>query len=127
MQYSSLENLRETRPNAPVARQWLKYTLHPFNLSNMEFDDEVFPSQLEELLPELREDNPFQNDFQYDSFISSLIGADTDTYKENISVHIRHLLDAVSEDDPLRDNSNSKPRLPSPKGKNVDHYKIKSH
>lgn len=93
----------------------------------MEFDDEVFPSQLEQLLPELQEDDPFQNDFRYDSFISSLIGSDTDTYKENIPVHIRHLLDAVSQDDPLRDNSNSKPRLSSPKGEKFDHYKIKSH
>lgn len=93
----------------------------------MEFDDEVFPSQLEQLLPELREDDPFQNDFRYDFFISNLIGVDTDTYKENVPVHIRYLLDAVSEDDPLRDNSNSKPRLPSPKGKKLDQCKIKYH
>lgn len=87
----------------------------------MDFDDEVFPSQLEQLLPELREDDPFQNDLQYDSFISSLIGADPDTYKENIPVHIRHLLDAVPDDDPLHDNSNSKPHIPSPKGKKFNH------
>lgn len=93
----------------------------------MEFDDEVFPSQLEQLLPELKEDDPFQDDFRYDFFISSLIGSDTDTYKEKIPDHIRHLLDAVSEDDPLRDNSNSKPRLPSPKGKKFDHCTTKSH
>lgn len=91
----------------------------------MELDDDVFPSQLEQLLPELREDDPFQNDFRYDSFISNLIGADIDTYQENIPVRIRHLLDAVSEDDPLHDNSLSKPHLPSLKGKTLDHCKVK--
>lgn len=87
----------------------------------MELDDDIFPSHLEQLLPELQEDDPFQNDVRYDSFISNLIGADTDAYQENIPVHIRHLLDAVSEDDPLRDSSRSKPHLPSLKGKIFDH------
>lgn len=84
----------------------------------MELDDDVFPSQLEELLPELREDDPFLDDFQYDSFVSGLIGADADTYKDRLPVRIRQLLDAVSEDDPLRDTSLSKPRLPDLKGEN---------
>lgn len=91
----------------------------------MELDDDVFPSQLEQLLPELREDDPFENDVRYDSFISNLIGADADAYQEKLPFHIRHLLDAVSEDDPLRDNSCSKPHLPSLKGKVFDHLKGK--
>lgn len=82
----------------------------------MEPDDDVFPAQLEQLLPELREDDPFENEIRYDSFISSLMGVDTDAYKESIPVHIRYLLDAASENDPLRDNSPSKPSLPSLKG-----------
>lgn len=92
----------------------------------MELDDDVFPSQLEQLLPELREDDPFENDVRYDSFISNLIGADADAYQEKLPLHIRHLLDAVSEDDPLRDNSCLKPHLPSLKGKVFDHSKGKT-
>lgn len=93
----------------------------------MELDDDVFPSQLEQLLPELREDDPFQDDIRFDTFISSLMGTDTDTYQENIPVHIRHLLDAVPEDDPLRDHSLSKPHLPSLKGKILDHCDVDSY
>lgn len=95
----------------------------------MDLDDNAFPSQLEQLLPELREDDPFQEDFRFDTFISSLIGVDTDTdtYQDKIPVHIRHLLDAVSEDDPLHDHSLSKPHLPSLKGKLLDHCEINSY
>lgn len=90
----------------------------------MEFDDDVFPSQLESLLPELREDDPFQDDLRYDSFIASLMGVDRDTYEDNIPIHIRYLLDAVSEDDPLHGSSPSKSSLPSLKGKIFGHSKI---
>lgn len=90
----------------------------------MEFDDDVFPSQLESLLPELGEDDPFQDDLGYDSFISSLMGVDRDNYEENIPVHIRYLLDAVSENDPLHGNSPSKSSLPNLKGKVFGHCQI---
>lgn len=85
-------------------------------ISNMESDEEVFPSQLEQLLPELQEDDPFEDDLRYDSFLSSLIGVEPDTCKEAVPIHVRHLLDAVSRDDPLHDKSPSKPCLPSLKG-----------
>lgn len=91
----------------------------------MELDDDIFPSQLEQLLPELQEDDPFQNDIRYDSFLANLIGADTDAYQEKLPVHIRHLLDAVPGDDPLRDSICSKPHLPSLKGKMYDHLERK--
>lgn len=87
----------------------------------MELDDDIFPSQLEQLLPELQEDDPFENDVRYDSFLANLIGADTDAYQESLPFHIRHLLDALPEDDPLRDNARSKPHLPNLKGKIYGH------
>jgi hypothetical protein len=52
------------------------------------------------------------------------MGVDTDTYKENIPVHIRHLLDIVSEDDPLHDSSFSKPCPANLKGKMFVHCNI---
>jgi hypothetical protein len=83
----------------------------------MDVDDDVFPSQLERLLPELQEEDPFQDPLHHASLLSNLMGVDTDTYKENIPIHIRYLLDAVRDDDPLHDTSLSKPSLPSLKGR----------
>ncbi|KAL1860367.1 hypothetical protein Daus18300_009280 [Diaporthe australafricana] len=82
----------------------------------MDSDDEFFPSQLEQLLPELQEDDQFQDDLRYDASLSSLIGVERDTYRKTVPNHVRYLLDSVSQDDPLRDNSPSKPYLPSLKG-----------
>ncbi|KAJ0124499.1 lysine methyltransferase SET5 [Diaporthe amygdali] len=85
----------------------------------MEFEDEVFPSQLEQLLPELQEDDPTDDGLKYDDFVSTLIGADTEMFREAIPARIRYLLDAVSPDDPLRGNPLSKPPLPSLKAGSV--------
>lgn len=87
----------------------------------MDLDDDVFPSQLERLLPELQEDDPFQDELRYDYFLASLMEVDKDVYKEKIPVYIRQLLDAVPEDDPLHNDSISKPCLPSLKGKTFGH------